>query len=136
MNRSEKIIALLMRASAILLLSAVVPAVMPFAWMQAINRGLGLSELSPSPLVGYLTRSVSVMYAMHGAIVLFLSFDVRRYLPVVKCLAILGVIFGIAMLAIDCAVGMPLWWTVGEGPFIALLGMVWLWLVRRIDAAQ
>jgi len=35
--------------------------------------------------MGYLTRSLSAMYALHGALVFLVSLDVRRFLPVVKC---------------------------------------------------
>jgi hypothetical protein len=135
MNRNERALALLLRASAVLLLIALLPAVMPFAWMERIHSDMGMGQLPNTPIVAYLTRSLSLMYAMHGAIVLFLSFNVRRHLPVIKCLAALGVVFGIGMLALDCAVGMPRFWTIGEGPFIAALGVVLLWISRSIDQA-
>ena len=47
------------------------------------------------------------MYTMHGAVVFFVSLDVRRYLPVVKCLAVLAATFGTAMIVLDVMVGMP-----------------------------
>lgn len=80
----------------------------------------------------YLTRSLSAMYAMHGALVFFVSWDVRRLLPVVKCLAVLAILFGIGMLVLDVLVGMPPYWTACEGPFIAALGGVMLWLAVRV----
>ena len=133
MNRHEKTLVLLMRVSAIVLLTALVPSVMPFAWMKEIHRWLGMGELPEGPIVGYLTRSLSAMYAMHGALVLFVSFDVRRFLPVVKCLAALGIVFGIGMLALDVVVGMPLFWVVCEGPFVIILGGVLLWLAGQVQ---
>ena len=39
--------------------TAVVPMVMPFAWMQSANDSLGLSPLADTPLTQYLTRSSS-----------------------------------------------------------------------------
>jgi hypothetical protein len=51
-------------------------------------------QLPDLPITGYLTRSLSLMYAMHGAIVLLLSSDVRRFLPVVKVLAVLTILLG------------------------------------------
>ena len=59
---------------------------------------------------------------MHGALVFFVSLDVRRYLPVVKCLAVLSVFFGCGMLVLDIAVGLPPGWIAGEGPSIIVLG--------------
>jgi hypothetical protein len=139
MNRSEKALVLLLRASAVLLLTAVIPALMPFEWMKDIHRRLGMGELPEGPIVGYLTRSLSAMYAMHGALLLFVSLDVRRCLPVVKCLAVLCLAFGAGMIVLDQAVGMPRFWLLGEGPFIIALGGAILWLsggVQRPDQAS
>jgi hypothetical protein len=130
---AEKALVWLLRISAVVLLTALVPAVMPFAWMQDIHRSLGMGELPEGPIIGYLTRSLSAMYAMHGALLFFVSWDVRRFLPVVKCLAVLAVLFGIGMLVLDVMVGMPFCWVVGEGPFIVVLGGVMLWLAGRVQ---
>jgi hypothetical protein len=130
---SEKALVVLLRASGVLLLTAVIPAAMPLAWMQEIHRQLGMGELPDGPIVGYLTRSLSALYAVHGGLVFFVSLDVRRFLPVVKCLAVLSVVFGIGMIALDVAVQMPLFWVVCEGPFIVVLGGVLLWLTSRVD---
>jgi len=131
MGWAEKALVALLRASAALLLVAVVPAVMPLEWMAAIHRGIGLGELPTGPIVSYLTRSLSAMYAAHGALLLYVSFDVRRYLPVVKCLAVLGMVFGVGMLALDCLVGLPPWWIACEGPLIIALGAAVLWLAAE-----
>jgi hypothetical protein len=133
MNRSEKTLAWIMRISAVLLITALFPAVMPFAWMDAVHRALGLGELPATPMVSYLTRSLSAMYAMHGALVFFVSLDVRRFLPVVKCLAVLAILFGIGMLVLDTAIGFPIFWVVCEGPFIVALGAVLLWLAGHVQ---
>jgi len=137
-SMSEMLLALLLRISAVLLLTAVIPTVMTFEWMKDIHRLLGMGELPEGPIVGYLTRSLSAMYALHGALVFFVSLDVRRYLPVVKFLAALALVFGIGMIVLDVKVGMPWFWVLGEGPFIILLGGVLLWLANRIrpDAAS
>lgn len=132
MCRFEKAVVVILRVSGVVLLTALVPAVMPFAWMQDIHRLLGMGELPDAPIVGYLTRSVSAFYALHGAMILFVSLDVRRYLPLVKCLAVLCVLFGAGMIVLDVLVGMPLFWVLGEGPFIVILGGVLLWLAGFI----
>jgi hypothetical protein len=132
MNDYEKALVILLRIAAVVLLTALIPSVMPFAWMQDIHRQLGMGELPDGPIIGYLTRSLSAMYALHGAIVLFVSGDVRRYLPVVKCLAVLAIVFGAGMLVLDALVGMPLAWTASEGPFVIVLGGLMLWLAGHI----
>jgi len=130
-SRSETALIWLLRFSAAVLLGALVPVVMPHAWMDAIHRALGMGELPETPLTGYLTRSLSLFYAYHGGLLLFISFDVRRYLPLVQCLAGISLAFGVALLAIDAAVGMPTFWTAAEGPFVVLLSVVLFALARK-----
>jgi hypothetical protein len=132
MNRHERVLIFLLRCDAIILLTAVLPAVMPFVWMQEVHRFLGMGELPEGPIMGYLTRSLSVMYAMHGAVTLYVSFDVRRYLLIVKFMAVLGILFGLWLTGIDIAVRMPLFWTISEGPFIFLLSATVRWLASRL----
>jgi hypothetical protein len=132
MNRYEKALVILLRTAAAITLAALIPCVMPFAWMKEIHRFLGMGQLPEGPIVGYLTRSLSAMYALHGAIVLFVSWDVRRYRPLVRFLGSLAIAFGAGMLWLDVAVGMPPAWTVSEGPFLIVLGGVILWLAGRV----
>ena len=134
MNRYEKALVLLLRLDGIIMLSALFPSMMPLAWMQEIHRCLGMGELPDGPIMGYLTRSLSVMYAMHGAAELFVSLDVRRFLPVVKFLAVLGILFGLWMTALDVVVGMPVFWIVSEGPAIFVLYCVVLWLTGHVQS--
>ena len=133
MNRYEKALVLILRLDAILLLVALIPSMMPFAWMKDIHRYLGMGELPDGPIIGYLARSLSVMYAMHGAVLLFVSLDVRRFVPVVKFIAVLGILFGLSMTALDIAVGMPAFWIICEGPFIVVMYCIVLWLLAPHD---
>ncbi len=133
MNRYEKTLVFLLRLDAIILLTALFPAMMPFAWMQEIHRSLGMGELPEGPILAYLTRSLSVMYAMFGAMELFVSLDVRRYLPFVKFVAVLEILFGLWMAALDVVVGMPLMWRICEGPYVFLLGCLVLWLTGHVQ---
>jgi hypothetical protein len=119
--RAEKVLAVVLRVTAGVLLLALAPVFFPQAWMAAINRAVGLGELPDTAIVGYLTRSLSAMYAFHGALVLYVSLDVRRYRPLIICLAALGMVFGAFMLSLDICLGMPVAWTVCEGPFIFVL---------------
>ena len=113
------------------MLTALGAVVMPFDWMNSIHQQLGLGELPRAPIVGYLTRSISALYALHGALLIFLAHDVRRYRLVVRFLAVAGVVFGALVLGIDYSVRMPVGWTVQEGPFVVVLGMVFFWLTGR-----
>jgi hypothetical protein len=136
MNRHEKILVWLLRAGGVVMLTALGAVVMPYDWMNAIHQQAGLGELPHIPIVGYLTRSISALYALHGALLIFLARDVVRYLPVIWFLALAGILFGVLMLTLDLAVGMPLPWSVGEGPFVVLLSGVFLWLMRRVKVEK
>lgn len=136
MKKPERWLAVLLWAMGVLLLSALVPAFMPFAWMQHIHRELGLGELPHLPITVYLTRSLSLLYAVHGGLLIYVAIDVRRHLPVVKCLGWLAVAFGALMLAIDLAAGLPWPWVLAEGPFIAITGGVVVRLAAVIAHAE
>lgn len=136
MKRPERWLAVLLWAMGILLLSALVPTFMPFAWMQHIHRELNLGELPFLPITVYLTRSLSLLYAVHGGLLIYVASDVRRHLPVVKCLGWLAVAFGLLMLAIDLVAGMPWPWVVAEGPFITAGGAAIVWLAVRTTVAD
>jgi hypothetical protein len=133
MFTSERVLVVLLRLGGAALLLALPAAFLPFAWMDAIHHRVGLGALPDVPIIGYLTRSISIMYAIHGALILFLSFNVRRYLPVIRFLALTGLAFGLGMIWIDLAAGMPRHWARAEGPFIILESLVILWLAGRVS---
>jgi hypothetical protein len=132
----EKVLVWLLRVSGVILLLALVAVVMPFSWMEEIHRWLGMGELPAGPIVGYLARSLSLFYALHGALLIFVSLDIRRYLPVVKFLAVASILFGFGMIIVDSAAGMPLYWILCEGPLVIPLGIVLLWLAGKITETQ
>ena len=131
MNRNEKILIWLLRLSGAVMLTALGAVVMPYEWMNVIHQRMGLGELPNAPIVGYLTRSISALYALHGALFVFIASDVRRYLPVLRFLVLAGVVFGGVLIGVDCAVGMPLSWTVEEGASTIVFSIVILWMTGR-----
>jgi hypothetical protein len=111
--------------------SAFLAVVMPWRWMAFGHRVAGLGEMPHTPIVGYLARSASVMYAIHGAMCLFMSFDVPRYLRLITFMAVVALFHGTVMLGIDLVEGMPPLWTAIEGLGFAATGavvLVLLWL--------
>src|SRR5579883_1063343 len=122
--RADRRLAWLLRAVGGLLLCALPAVPLPDAWMAAVHRDvLGLGELPRAPIVGYLARTASVLYALHGAIMLFVSFDIPRYRPLIVMIGVLNGSFGAACVVIDAAAGMPVWWTVAEGPVILVVAV-------------
>jgi hypothetical protein len=80
MNKERGLIFLLRYSAAVMLL-AIGAVFMPFAWMDSIHRQLGMGTLPNAPIVQFLTRSASALYAGYGALMLFMSFNVRAISP-------------------------------------------------------
>ena len=74
-----------------------------------------LGPLTHTPVLEYMARTLTALYAFHGAVIVRLSFDVPRYRPVVKFVGCLQVLLGLAAFAIDFAAGLPWFWAIGEG---------------------
>ena len=110
-----------------------IPAIFfPYSWMNAIHEYLGLGTLPDAPIVSYLARSLSGFYAVLGAMILFVSFDIRRYRSFLKLWAMLLIAMGVTLLGIDVTAGMPVSWTISEGPLLVAVGGTVMWLQRRI----
>ena len=100
MSNSQRKLAILLRVLGSLDLLALAAVVMPQAWLAAAHRFAGLGMMPTEPIVGYLTRSASALYALHGAMVLFISFDVARYERLIRFMAYAAVIHGAVILGI------------------------------------
>src|SRR5438270_12091954 len=117
MTKSDKVLVFLLRyLGGIPGLLALVPVFMPFSWMVATHRWLGLGEMPTAPVVEYLARSVSAFYALFGALCLVMASDLERYRPLVRFLGLAFALMGLVLLGVDLAVGLPWWWSVSEGP--------------------
>ena len=105
---------------------------LPVRWMAGTHEWLGLGEFPASPLVDYLTRSASLLYAWHGGLLLVLSSDIRRYRPILIYLGIATAIGGLILLGIDIHAAMPAYWILWEGPPVTVIGFLIIWLAQRI----
>ncbi len=132
MERTEKALRILLQVVGVIVLTAVLAIVMPTPWMDSIHRWLGLGELPRAPIVEYLTRSLSLMYALFGALMLYMARDVRRYAPLLVFFAAVSVAAGVVLLGIDIYAGLPLDWILSEGPGAVVLSLVILVLARRV----
>jgi hypothetical protein len=111
---------------------AVVPVFMPHAWMDECHARMGLGTLPEWPIIVYLTRSLSAMYAVHGGLLWLVANDLRRYAPIVTYLGLAFIGFGAASLWIDMRAGLPEFWIASEGPFAILFGLAVLVLQRGL----
>lgn len=110
---------------------ALIAVVMPLEWMSQVNDLCGLETFPESRIVSYLARTTSALYALHGALVLFISFDIDRYRPLITFLGLVAVVHGAILLGIDLAVGMPFLWTLLEAPSFTATGIAVLWIQRQ-----
>jgi hypothetical protein len=92
--------------------------------MESFHRALGLGSFPDQPITIYLAKSTSMLYALHGAVILFVAFQFQRFHPWVPFLAWLHVALGIGLVYIDATSGMPWWWLAIEGPPVTSLGLV------------
>jgi hypothetical protein len=131
---AERLLAILFRIIGAVLLLAIPAVFLPTDWMASIHDALGLGEMPRGPLVEYLTRSVSALYALHGALFLLISTDVRRYRPVALLLGAGDMVFGSFVFGIGLWSGLPAHWLWSEGPPTVLTGVLILWLAKRVPA--
>ena len=108
----------------------------PRSWMISIHSWLGMGALPDSPIVWYLARSTSALYALVGGVFWVVSFDLRRYHRLTTYLGFAVPLFGVALLAVDWAEGMPFFWKIWEGPFLIAFGLAVLLLSRSIGSGD
>lgn len=125
-NGRGRALALLLVALGLIDLSALAAVVMPREWMASMHEAAGLGSLPDAPIVGYLARSSSALYALHGALMLALATDVARFAPIIRLLAWGAIVHGLVIFGIDFAEQMPIWWRIAEGPCFSLTGVVTL----------
>jgi len=133
MTNRERILKWVLRWFGCGSLSAAIFVAAPYSWMNAIHQWLGLGVLPDAPVVGYLARSTSAFYAMLGGLLWVLSFDVRRFRPVLLYLGWATVAMGLTLFVVDWVEGLPQFWRFWEGPLDAGLGVAILRLVWRCD---
>ena len=124
MTPLDQWLTLLIRLNAAVLLLAAVPVFFPTDLMADMHARLGLGPFPRDRLTEYLTRSAAACYALHGAVVWMLSWDVVRYRDLVTGMYRLHLLFAAAVGGIDVWAGMPWWWTLAEGGTIAAVALV------------
>jgi hypothetical protein len=132
----ERTLVVLLRVTAAVMISAIVPAVMPLSWMDATHRWLGMGPLPRGPVVEYLARTLSAFYAFHGALLWIFAGDVGRYRPALRFMFGAALVFGAGVLLVDARAGLPLRWILAEGPFVMALSAAALRLLSRLPAEK
>jgi hypothetical protein len=133
-TRSKFILCMLLRYLGSVSLLALGAVVMPYRWMDATHRWLGMGPLPSAPIVGYLARSLSLFYALFGGLLWLLSLNPERYRAILVYVAASFVVFGLIMVGVDLSEGMPAFWPRGEGSIIIFFGGVILWHSLRLQS--
>ena len=132
MARSDHNLAFLLRLIGASELVALLFVIAPLGWMDAVHdRVLGLGPLPAGRIVEYLARHLSALYAVHGVMVLAISFDLPRYRPLARLLGWCHVGLGVAVGWADWSAGFPWAWAVGEGTRVAAGGGLIVYFARR-----
>jgi hypothetical protein len=134
--RSDRVLRFLLRYIGTVSLLALVAVFMPYAWMDATHRWLGMGTLPAEPIVGYLARSLSLFYALLGALLWLCSFDLQRHRTVICFLGAAFIVFGLVMWGVDFVEGMPPYWKHAEGPMVLVMGGVILALSARLKSER
>jgi hypothetical protein len=133
-KRAAIVLRWLLVVNGILTILALPAVILPTAWMDAFHRNLGLGPLPEGPIVQYLARSISALYAAFGSLTLILATDLARYAPLVTWWGIMALLFGAILLGVDLTAPMPAHWTWGEVPYLVLTGLLVLVLQGRMQA--
>lgn len=115
---TKKVLIILLVFGGALQSLALIPIFFPFAWMAYWHALMDIGELPQAIIVGYLTRSLSMLYATYGILYLYLALHVDRYLPLIRFMAWLKIVLGAGLAILDLYEGMPWYWTLAEGPGI------------------
>ena len=129
---SEKILTWLLRVNGFLACLAIIAVVMPTSWMDAGSQAMGVGSFPDTVLTQYMARSLSAIYALLGALVLYIAADVRKNRDLIIAVGWLTIVLGAALIGIDFRVGMPMSWTWIEGPPTVLVGAAFIYLARRM----
>jgi hypothetical protein len=126
----QRLLVILLRLAGVFTLMAFLAMLMPQDWMASTHEWLGLGGFPRAPVVEYLARSVAALYGFHGVLLLLIARDPVRYRGIVRYVGVMNVVFGMLLVAIDLRAGLPMWWTLAEGPPIVAFGAVVLYLNR------
>ncbi len=129
---AERWLVLLLRGVGGICLLALIPLWMPRSWIDAGHRWLGWGEFPVAPIAEYLARSVSALSAFYGGLLVVVSFDVRRYRPVIRYQALAIMLLSASGVVVGGWAGVPRWFVAGDAAVCWAYCVPMLVLVRRV----
>lgn len=134
-EKRKKLLILLLRACGLIDLLALGIAFIPSSWIISMHGHLDTGPFPVETIALYLARSSCLMYAIHGILLIFVSYDIARYLPLIRLLAWIAVVHGLILIGIDYFTAMPWWWMLGEGGLLIAWGSLVLGFTKHSDAS-
>lgn len=110
----ESMLKLLLRWFGGFAVIAAFPFVMPQRWMALTHEWLGMGVLPDQPVVEYLARTTSALFAIYGGLLLILATDVQRYGRVITYQAAVTLVAATVGAVFGWRAGMPAWWMIGD----------------------
>jgi hypothetical protein len=135
-KRAETLLRWLLIANGVMTLLALPAVFLPTDWMDKFHPGLMLAPLPDAPVVQYLARSISALYAAFGSLTLLIAWDVRRFAPLVIWWGFAAIVFGLILTWVDLIAPMPAHWAWSEVPYTLITGLLVLLLHRQAASAR
>jgi hypothetical protein len=130
---AEHWLVLLLRVVGGVCLLALVSLWMPRSWIDAGHRWLGWGPFPAAPIAEYLARSVSSLSAFYGGLLIALSFDVRRYRPLIRYQAAAIMALSASGVVVGGWAGVPAWFVVGDAVACWAYCIAMLLLAGRVE---
>ena len=131
---NRNILKWLLIVSGLFLILAFAAVLLPVETMASVHQWLGLEDFPNRPITIYLARSTSLMYGVHGFLMFYTGLTLERHWRLAAFFGWLHMLIGVTVFFIDLTTPMPLYWIAMEGPPVALLGFVLLYLTRKTFA--
>lgn len=129
----QKTITLLLRIAGTIEILAFISVFMPRSWMVAGHTFLGLGEFPDGPLIDFMIRQSSYVYGIQGVLMWILSFDPKRFLPIIMYIGISFTIAGPIFLWINTTSALPFYITLMDSGSVFCFGIILLWLSISIQ---
>mgnify|MGYP000038267656 CR=1 FL=1 len=84
LNTKDRLLRLFLTLVGVADLLAIVVVFLPEAWLVWAHEAVGLGSFPQGRIVGYLARSTSLLYGIHGAMLLVLAGDVVHYRALIR----------------------------------------------------
>lgn len=128
---AERTLAWLLRVVGAVCLLGVVGLLLPAETMADIHASAGLGEFPDEPIADYLARATSALCGLFGALMIFLSTDVRRYRGVIAFQAYGILILSGALVVASLGSGRLLGFVIADAAACWAYTLPVLWLLRK-----